>query len=432
MYTLFLTGGIGSGKSTALAHLRARGADVVDLDEVAHRVLEDDDIKRQLAARFGAQVIGADGRVARPELARRAFADAASTADLDAITHPAILARLDAMFDEAARREDPAAPVRLAVVEVQIAEAAGSGVADEVMTLACPREQRKLRAVTRGMSPQDFDRRDAMQVDDAQRAALADTVIDSSGDPEDLVARLDAWFDARQAAGWRRPARQRRDEGGRFAPGWLSRACAGLPSPALAFVGRHNSGKTTLVVKVIEELVARGVDVGSVKHHGHRGFDIDVEGKDSWRHRHAGASEVAISAPDQFALIRSLDEELTMEQVVRMMRPHEVVLVEGYRHSELPAVEVMRAANERDRLAGEEFVRAVRSGEPFAFDPAELRERLGGDADRQPDERTVAIATDMPRVRRAALECGMRAFGLDCAEEIADFVRGGLGAVDPR
>ena len=70
-----------------------------------------------------------------------------------------------------------------------------------------------------------------------------------------------------------------------------------IPSPAIAVVGRHNSGKTTLVVKVIAELAARGLDVGSVKHHTHGDFEIDYPGKDSFRHREAGASETVIASP---------------------------------------------------------------------------------------------------------------------------------------
>jgi len=63
-----------------------------------------------------------------------------------------------------------------------------------------------------------------------------------------------------------------------------------VPSPAIAIVGRHNSGKTTLIEKLIAEMVSRGLDVGSVKHHSHVGFEIDYPGKDSYRHRAAGAS----------------------------------------------------------------------------------------------------------------------------------------------
>ena len=60
-----------------------------------------------------------------------------------------------------------------------------------------------------------------------------------------------------------------------------------IPSPAVAVVGRHNSGKTTLIERLIAELTGRGLDVGSIKHHSHRGFDIDIPGKDSYRHRAA-------------------------------------------------------------------------------------------------------------------------------------------------
>ena len=60
------------------------------------------------------------------------------------------------------------------------------------------------------------------------------------------------------------------------------------PSPAVSFVGRHNSGKTTLLEKVIAELVSRGLNIGTIKHHGHPDFDIDIPGKDSFRHRAAG------------------------------------------------------------------------------------------------------------------------------------------------
>ena len=83
-----------------------------------------------------------------------------------------------------------------------------------------------------------------------------------------------------------------------------------VPSPAVAFVGRHNSGKTTIIVKAIRELVARGWDVGSVKHHSHVGFEIDYPGKDSYRHREAGASETVIACPGQMAHIKTIEDEL--------------------------------------------------------------------------------------------------------------------------
>ncbi len=197
-------------------------------------------------------------------------------------------------------------------------------------------------------------------------------------------------------------------------------AAEGLNSPAIAFVGRHNSGKTTLVVQVIAALAQRGIDVGSVKHHGHVGFDIDVPGKDSWRHRESGANEVAVCSPDRFALMRELDEPLEAAQIVNMMRPHDVVIVEGYRHSGLPTIEVMRGANERDAAAAEAFLQAVASGDPFSFDAGSL----GKDADRMPDRLTVGVASDIPAVLEAARSVGMRAFDLNDPAPIADYIVG--------
>ena len=102
-----------------------------------------------------------------------------------------------------------------------------------------------------------------------------------------------------------------------------------FPSPAVSIVGRHNSGKTTLIEKLIAELVGRGLDVGSVKHHSHVGFDIDIPGKDSWRHRHAGASETVIAAPGQMARIQTTDGEAECADIVASMPGHDVVIVEG-------------------------------------------------------------------------------------------------------
>ena len=148
-----------------------------------------------------------------------------------------------------------------------------------------------------------------------------------------------------------------------------------IPSPAVAVVGRHNSGKTTLVVKLIEELTARGRDVGSVKHHHRTGFEFDVPGKDSYRHRHAGATETVVAAPDQLARVKTLSSELECAQIVRSMPGHDIVIVEGYRKSGLPTIEVMRAANEADAAVAHAFVQGAIDGDPekiFAaclFDP---------------------------------------------------------------
>ncbi len=172
------------------------------------------------------------------------------------------------------------------------------------------------------------------------------------------------------------------------------------PSPAVAFVGRHNSGKTTLIEKLIAHLVARGVDVGSVKHHGHAGFDIDYPGKDSYRHRAAGSRDVAIVAPGLMARVTELARDPECSEVVASMPGHDIVIVEGYRQSGLDTIEVMRSANERDAAAMREFAESgtVRGGVP------------------------VAVATDDEATARAALRRGVPAFALDDVRGIADFL----------
>ncbi|MCL2751099.1 MAG: molybdopterin-guanine dinucleotide biosynthesis protein B, partial [Coriobacteriia bacterium] len=110
---------------------------------------------------------------------------------------------------------------------------------------------------------------------------------------------------------------------------------------ALAFVGKQNSGKTVLLEQLIAELTSRNYNVGTLKHHGHEGFDFDVEGKDSWRHAEAGSRFTVISAPDKIAMIRQLDApENALATLAAMIaistageaqgtRPLNIILVEG-------------------------------------------------------------------------------------------------------
>ena len=141
-----------------------------------------------------------------------------------------------------------------------------------------------------------------------------------------------------------------------------------IPSPALAIVGRHNSGKTTLIEQLIAELVRRGRDVGSVKHHSHVGFDIDYPGKDSYRHRAAGARETVIAAPGQIARIKSVEGEIECSDIVRSMPGHDIVVVEGYRKSGLPTIEIMRSGNDADARVADVFAEGARCGWPLGTD----------------------------------------------------------------
>jgi molybdopterin-guanine dinucleotide biosynthesis protein B len=116
-----------------------------------------------------------------------------------------------------------------------------------------------------------------------------------------------------------------------------------MPS-IVSIVSKKNSGKTTLLEKLIPELCRRGYRVGTVKHDLH-GFDIDREGKDTWRHKQAGAGTVVISSPRKIALVKDLDEEMDLDQIVdRFFTDMDLVITEGYKRGNKPQIEVFRRA----------------------------------------------------------------------------------------
>ena len=117
-----------------------------------------------------------------------------------------------------------------------------------------------------------------------------------------------------------------------------------LPPPIVAIVGNKKSGKTTIAVALIRELVRRGRRVRSVKH-GHH-FDVDTPGTDSWRHRHeGGADAVLLAGPEGYAAMGSWPDgvEPDLEPLVRrFLGDAEIVVAEGYRNSSVPKVEILR------------------------------------------------------------------------------------------
>ncbi|MCX5864520.1 MAG: molybdopterin-guanine dinucleotide biosynthesis protein B [Deltaproteobacteria bacterium] len=114
--------------------------------------------------------------------------------------------------------------------------------------------------------------------------------------------------------------------------------------PVIAFVGKPDSGKTTLLEKLIPELRRRGYRTGTIKHHVHA-FEMDKPGKDTWRHKQAGASTVALSSPTGLGIIRDVDEDLTIEELVgRYYGDIDLVIAEGYKRLGLPKIEVCRQA----------------------------------------------------------------------------------------
>ena len=110
------------------------------------------------------------------------------------------------------------------------------------------------------------------------------------------------------------------------------------------FAGWSGSGKTTLIEQVIPRLVTRGLRVSLIKH-AHHGFDVDRPGKDSSRHRHAGCAEVLVTSGARWALMHELrgDAELTMAQALARLSPCDLALVEGYKASSIPKLEIWRA-----------------------------------------------------------------------------------------
>ncbi len=120
---------------------------------------------------------------------------------------------------------------------------------------------------------------------------------------------------------------------------------------AFGIVGYSGSGKTTLIERLLPLLEARGLRVSVLKQ-SHHDFEIDVPGKDSWRHRAAGAHEVLVTSPHRWALVHELrgEAEPTLEAHLRHLSPCDLVLVEGFKRAAIPKLEVWREANARPWL----------------------------------------------------------------------------------
>ncbi|MCR9108356.1 molybdopterin-guanine dinucleotide biosynthesis protein B [Marivita sp. XM-24bin2] len=134
--------------------------------------------------------------------------------------------------------------------------------------------------------------------------------------------------------------------------------------------GWKNAGKTGLMERLVTEITGRGFSVSTVKH-AHHTFDVDHPGKDSHRHRVAGATEVLLASRNRFALMHELrdEEEPTLEELLSKLMPVDLVLVEGYKRDRHPKVEAFRAETGNDLIApGDPTIRAVASDTPMALD----------------------------------------------------------------
>ncbi len=136
--------------------------------------------------------------------------------------------------------------------------------------------------------------------------------------------------------------------------------------PIVSIVGTSDSGKTTLIEKLVPELNRRGYRVATIKHDVH-GFDVDQEGKDSWRHKRAGAHTVIISSPQKLALIRDVDHDAELAELRdKYIQDVDIILSEGFKRNYQPKIEVFRKERRRELLCTrEDNLLAIASNQPF-------------------------------------------------------------------
>jgi dephospho-CoA kinase len=181
-----LTGGVGSGKSTALAALERLGAATLSTDVVVHELYGSEELCRAVSERWGAEVLAADGRVDRSAVARRAFASEDDRRWLEGELWPRVGARVAAWREEVARREPPPPA---AVVEVPLLFEAGMDPAfDATLAVVASEELRARRAGGRGHAA--VDERVARQLTQDEKAARATHVVLNDGSVEELEREL--------------------------------------------------------------------------------------------------------------------------------------------------------------------------------------------------------------------------------------------------
>jgi dephospho-CoA kinase len=188
-----LTGGIGAGKSSVAELLAARGAVIIDADQVARAVVEPGQpALDKLVERFGEGILDADGRLDRGALAKLVFGDDEARRDLEAITHPAI-------NDEFSRRVVEAPTDAVVVLDVPLlaeSEQARKRPYQTVIVVEAPRDIRLERLEARGVDRADAEARMAAQAGDEERRKIATHVVDNARDRADLERQIDeVWAD---------------------------------------------------------------------------------------------------------------------------------------------------------------------------------------------------------------------------------------------
>lgn len=190
-WVVYVTGGMGSGKSSVSKALEAAGVDVLDLDEVGHEALESSEVRSSLLEAFGPGVFGEDGSVVRSKLAKAAFASASDLAKLNEATTPFIVGRMREWIE---RRKELGRP--LCAVEVSAYDGPRGRFpgADEVVVVTAPLEARVSRAVAAGFPEDDVRARIARQPSDELRREWADEVVVNDGSLADLDRKVREWL----------------------------------------------------------------------------------------------------------------------------------------------------------------------------------------------------------------------------------------------
>ena len=188
-FVIGVTGGIATGKSSLLALLAQRGAEIIDADAVYHGLIgPNGPLVGPIVARFGADMVAVDGSIDRRALAGIVFADRTALADLDAITHPAV-------FEAIAHRVDRSDAAVVAVDAVKLIESGMADLCDSVwLVVADPQVQRRRLMARNGLTADEADLRLAAQPDESYRRKRADVVSDNSGTRAAFARQIDvAW-----------------------------------------------------------------------------------------------------------------------------------------------------------------------------------------------------------------------------------------------
>ena len=156
--------------------------------------------------------------------------------------------------------------------------------------------------------------------------------------------------------------------------------------PIISVIGRTNSGKTTLIEKLIPVLSCRGCRVATIKHHHHGDFEADHPGKDSWRHARAGSIATALAGTHRLAVFQTVTSDVSPDKIVELfVEKPDLVLTEGYRDALYPKIEVLRLAQGLEPMCSKE-------------------------------DQLIALVTD------GTWDLGVPSFGLEAVDALAEFL----------